>query len=435
MRMTQTMSSVERASARFVRRRYAGSRANLSCRRSPEALRHVGWGWLPHVALNGLKPVLQKAAAIALALLCISASPASAAKEPQPTVEEVETAVRRATEFLVTMQDEESGYFSKSVKKRNKSSKNNKKKGKVVKFKKGGSHSTAMTALAIMGLTSVGHLPTDPTPEGRALASALDYVLSDEVFNEHGYFGKSDGSRMYGHGIITLMLAEMIGMGVDDEQDEKIRQRLEKAIELILKSQRVGKDKKYKGGWRYTPEARDADISVSVWQVMALRAAKNGGLDVPKNAIDDAIGYIKRSYRGEGKSEDENAPFAYQVNSGRMAFSTTAAGVLSLQVCGAYDAIEIKGGANFLLKSPPQHGDSWFFYGMYYYAQGMCQRGGEHADTGRQFAERVLLKIQGKDGSWEARNGSERSAGKVYSTCLALLSLSVQHQFLPIYQK
>ena len=42
---------------------------------------------------------------------------------------------------------------------------------------------------------------------------ALDYVLLPENQDATGYFGKADGSRMYGHGITTLMLAEMLGMG------------------------------------------------------------------------------------------------------------------------------------------------------------------------------------------------------------------------------
>ena len=49
--------------------------------------------------------------------------------------------------------------------------------------------------------------------------------------------------------------------------------------------------------------------------------------------------------------------------------------------------------------------------------------------------QEMLLKEQGGDGSWEAANGEERNAGKVYSTSLAVLSLSVKYHYLPIYQK
>ena len=70
----------------------------------------------------------------------------------------------------------------------------------------------AMTSLAIMAMAAVGHQPSDPTPEGKAMHQALEFVLksSNQV---QGYYYGADGSRMYGHGITTLMLAEMLGMG------------------------------------------------------------------------------------------------------------------------------------------------------------------------------------------------------------------------------
>lgn len=300
-------------------------------------------------------------------------------------------------------------------------------------------HSGAMTALSIMGLTSVGHMPSDPTPEGRVVGKALRFMTESIVPNNEGYLGVSDRSRMYGHGIMTLMFAEMLGHGVDDDMDKKIRSRLKGAVDLIMRSQDVVKSEANRGGWRYEPGSSDADISVSVWQVMSLRAAKNAGLDIPKESIDKAVAYIKRSYRSErnpdGSPKNMEAAFSYEPYGGRQTFSTTAAGILSLQVCAQYDAAEVVGGANYLMKSPPSPSEPWFFYGTYYYAQGMYQRGGDQAAVARQKTEQMLLDLQQPNGSWQPRNGNERSAGPVYATALALLSLSVHHHFLPIYQK
>ena len=193
-------------------------------------------------------------------------------------------------------------------------------------------HSGAMTALAIMGISSVGHTPNDPTPEGKSLARALRFMTETIVPTDEGYLGQSDRSRMYGHGIMSLMYAEMLGMGLDDEMDKRIRTRLKNAVGLILHSQDVIKSEANRGGWRYEPGSSDADISVSVWQLMSLRAAKNAGLDVPKDAIDRAVAYIKRSYRSErnpdGTPRDMDAAFSYEPYGGRQTFSTTAAGVL-----------------------------------------------------------------------------------------------------------
>ncbi|MBE7497189.1 MAG: hypothetical protein HS117_19785 [Verrucomicrobiaceae bacterium] len=301
------------------------------------------------------------------------------------------------------------------------------------------SHSAAMTALALMGLASVGHMPDDPTPEGQAAGRALRFIVEGIEPDENGYLGRSDRSRMYGHGIISLTLAEMLGHAPDEATDKRLRSLLEGAVKLILRSQQVPKSEANRGGWRYEPQSSDSDISVSVWQLMALRAAKNAGFDVPKAAIDNAVAYIKRSYRVErdanGNPKSDSAAFSYEPYGGRQTFSTTAAGLLSLQVCGEYDALEVTGSANWLLKSPPEISEPWFFYGCYYYAQGMYQRGGDHAATARQRTEQILVGAQSPEGNWFPRNGNEKSAGAVYATSLALLSLSVHHHYLPIYQK
>jgi hypothetical protein len=201
----------------------------------------------------------------------------------------------------------------------------------------------------------------------------------------------------------------------------------------------VSKSDSNKGGWRYEPTSGDSDMSVTVWQLMSLRAAHNTGIEVPPEAIANAVAYVKRSYRSDrdasGRPKDMASGFSYEPYGGRMAFSTTAAGLLSLQVCGQYEAAEVLGAANYLMKSPPEINEPWFFYGNYYYAQSMYQRGGDFAATARRKTEDTLLKAQSPDGSWLPRNGNEKSQGSIYATSLALLSLSVYHHFLPIYQK
>lgn len=300
-------------------------------------------------------------------------------------------------------------------------------------------HENAMTALAIMAMASVGHQPSDPTPEGIAMTRGLRFLLGEGRQDKSGYFGAADGSRMYGHGIVSLMLTEMLGMGVDPAMDAQLHEACEKAIGLIVKSQRVKKGVQARGGWRYTPDAGDSDLSVSVWQVMALRSAKNDGLDVASATIDDAIGYLKRSFTSpvdtQGVPREAKAGFSYEANGGGPSFTMTSAGLLAMQVCGQYESPLVAGAADWLLDHPPKWNERFILYGLYYFAQGMHQRGGTHAERAASIVSELLLGQQKPNGSWESSGGEEQNAGTVYCTSMAVLSLSVKYHYLPIYQR
>lgn len=331
----------------------------------------------------------------------------------KPEFEETKKSINRALKFLVSQQ-KESGAITL------------------------GQHDTAMTALSIMAMASVGVTPSQDDERGRAMSKAIDFVLEEKRQNKEGYFGEADGSRMYGHGIITLMLSEMVGMGRTPEQDARIHDACQKGIDLILKAQRRSKSGSNRGGWRYTPDASDADLSVSVWQLMALRSAKTDGLDVPPGAIEQAIIYLKRSCTspldGDGKPVRQDSGFAYTPGSGDIQYAMTAAGALAMQVCGQYESPLVRNAIEWLKKHPPKWGTRYFFYGTYYYAQALHQQGGETADEAERLVRDVLLPKQNEDGGWTPE-GEEGGAGRVYATSMAILSLSVRFHYLPIYQR
>jgi len=347
-----------------------------------------------------------------LVIACVALGGSLLAQDaPTP---EVDAAIKRAVGFLVTQQQANGSIADRG-------------------------HENAMTSLVILALASVGHQPADPTPEGAIMKKGLGFILGSNRQDKAGYFGASDGSRMYGHGIVTLMLTEMIGMGGDDPTDKAIHQACQKAIDLITRSQRVKKPAFAKGGWRYTPDAADSDLSVSVWQLMALRSAKNDGLDVPSSTIDDAIGYLVRSFTSpvdaSGQPRQAKNGFSYEANNDSPTFTMSAAGLLAMQVCGQYDSPLVVGATDWLKEHPPKWNERFVLYGLYYYAQGMHQRGGETAATASKLVATELLQHQDANGAWQSSSGEEQNAGKVYCTSLAILSLSVKYHYLPIYQR
>jgi len=367
---------------------------------------------------------LRALAALSVFLLCSFhcgaqlAGKGAASKAP----DKVDAACQRAVQFLLLSQDGT---------------------GAINDVDKRHAYNNPMTALSVMALAALGNLPSDPTREGECMKRAIQFLVrpsdrNSEAAGFPGYLGGDDASRMYGHGITALALTELLGMGLDKNQDRLIREKCQRAIDLTLRSQRVRKfDNRFIGGWRYTPDSGDSDLSVSVWHLMALRSARNAGILVPKESIDLSVGYLRRSYESPrdaaGRATDLKSGCAYTPGQGPT-FAMVAAGLLALQVCGQYELPEVTGSANWLRDYQVNYGDRWFFYGIYYYAQGMHKRGGEFAEIARRRTETLLLSKQEANGAWIAEDGQERGCGRVYCTALAVLSLSVKFHFLPIYQ-
>jgi len=223
------------------------------------------------------------------------------------------------------------------------------------------------------------------------------------------------------------MLAEVAGM-MEGADALMVRRALEDAIRLILQAQALAKNQRHAGGWRYQTNSRDSDLSVTGWQVLALRGAKDIGCDVPAEAIDQAIRYVKscaaRNHEG----------FAYQPGNAQTA-TLTGTGITCLEVCGDHHSEEALGGAQWLIKHPLHERSSYFFYGVYYTGVGMFKIGGDIADKHHRHLVELLLPLQDDDGGWTPTHGTERQAGRIYATAAAVLALAVEYRYLPIYQR
>ncbi|MGE3818712.1 MAG: prenyltransferase/squalene oxidase repeat-containing protein [Isosphaeraceae bacterium] len=287
---------------------------------------------------------------------------------------------------------------------------------------------TSVTSLAVMAFLAAGHVPGEPGPYRDSVERGIRYVLDHQRADGMLVSNTSHGP-MYCHGISTLMLAEVVGMigEADPALAARSREALTKAVKLILMAQNLAKSPENAGGWRYQPTSRDSDLSVSGWQLMALRAAKSAGLAVPSTNIDRAIDYLKRcAVPGGG--------FAYQPgqspNNPR-----TGTGVLALEVCGAHDTPEAIAGAEYLLKHPPHWSSPYFFYEVYYCPLAMFRMGDAYFTPYYPKMVAILLERQDRDGSWLSGDGNDRSGGRNYCTAMALLALAVEYRYLPIYQR
>ena len=274
-------------------------------------------------------------------------------------------------------------------------------------------HNTAITAYAMLAFMSQGHLPSQGQ-YGPEVAKAARFLVASQRESD-GYLVGARGGNMYSHAMATLALAELYGQTGDDA----LKAPVKKAADLIIKSQ------SFNGGWRYEPQPTGADISVTIMQVMALRAAKNAGMHVPDTTLKKAIAYIKSCYR------PEIGGFTYMPQSGAPGFARTAAGLCVLFLTGEYEAKEISRGVEYLKSHFNDY--THFYYGHYYGAHAMHQVGGKDWEDWYGRLTKYFLPSQSPDGSWSSTN--RREVGPVYQTSIAVIVLSVPAHYLPIFQR
>jgi hypothetical protein len=280
-----------------------------------------------------------------------------------------------------------------------------------------GDHPVAMTGYALLAFMAAGNLPEEGD-YARQVNAGMRYLL-DSIQMDGTYRDASAGQYMYNHGIATIALSELCGQ----TRSPAMRPKLERAVKLIISTQTdMGENK---GGWRYHPFPGDADISVTVMQVVALRAAKNAGFNVPQQTIDDAIDYVRHCKAGD------DGGFSYQAGRGEAGFARTAAAIYSLQVCGQYNDPLVTPASNYLFANSRTRA-VWWTYGCNYATPAQYMIGGETWKRWYAQMKETLLGSVRRDGDrcyWEG------DVGPVYCTAAHATILAMPWHYLPLYQR
>ena len=245
-------------------------------------------------------------------------------------------------------------------------------------------------------------------PYAKVIRKGIDYIISKQN-PVNGYIGSS----MYNHAFATKALAESYGV----VEHPKLAKALEDAVKLIVSSQKQNRF----GAWRYTPESKDADTTVTGCQIVSLYAAKNAGMKVPDEALKKGLSYLA-SCRGADGS------YGYTSSAGGKP-TLTAIGSLCLSLAKEKDSKGYAASLAYLKKNLDYRERYYPYYYEYYMSQALF-----HADedvwadwNGRNI--RYLGTIQSPDGSFPG------SQGQAFSTAGALLSLALNYRYLPIYEK
>jgi hypothetical protein len=286
-----------------------------------------------------------------------------------------------------------------------------------------------VTGMAMMVLLASGEDPNHG-PYREAIRKALKNII-DAQNAQTGFLGGGAGGghdSMYQHGFGMLALAE--AYGVVDDRGLNAARSLGAALELAVRAAVTSAKSNPYGAWRYGPDAKDADTSVSGAVMMGLLAARNAGIEVPDETISRAIQYFVSMTGANGQ-------LGYSGSPGGGSDAVTSIAVLVEAIARRKDLSEYKRSLAYLKErslSAAAAGDGYPAYTRYYRAQALFQGDVETWEKWNAGLVRELKAMQSKDGSFSGFASRGGSGGTV-DTSLALLALAVNYKFLPVYER
>jgi hypothetical protein len=309
----------------------------------------------------------------------------------------------------------------------------------------------AISSLCVMAFLAHGHVP-GKGPYGARLQRATDYIVSCQKPN--GLVTKlgPDGSQItrevsreigaaaaYNHGISSLALSEVYGMS-PPPRAHRLESAIRKSLSATTEMQYWPKAPSDQGGWRYVHRFDDveSDLSVTGWELMFLRSARNAGFNVPNKQVDDAIAFVKRSF------DRSDRIFVYSARRPSRTRSMAGAGILALAHAGLHHTLAAQQAGDWLLthgfdqynsRITSQLSDR-YHYGLFICCQAMYQLGGKYWEQFYPPAVEAVLANQQSDGSWPVDSQFHDSPyGSAYTTALVVIMLGAPNQLIPIFQR
>lgn len=284
---------------------------------------------------------------------------------------------------------------------------------------KDGNQGSGVDGICLMAFLASGEDPN----YGRHAATirrAIRAIIQTQD-EKTGYLPNS----MYHHGFAMLALCEAYG-AVDEAllwEGGKATRSIGQTLDLAIRCAATSQKKNRWGAWRYSPDATDADTSVTGAVLMGLLAARNAGMDVADETVDAATEYMRRSTGKDGS-------VAYSGGFGGMggSMNLTAISALVGAVSKTRQTEEYKACLKRLLDSLEHRESSTYYaeYFRYYMAQALFQGDYEAWQKWNAAKVRELHELQRDDGSF---------TGGAYGTGMSLLALALNYRFLPIYER
>lgn len=302
-----------------------------------------------------------------------------------------------------------------------------------------GDYPTAVASLSGLALLANGHMPNRGAYSNE-VARALVYVKAS--MTRDGYLG-ARGNSMYVHAICTLFGLSCLGTSQDPKDDRELAEWCRRSLKVIVAAQDVRKIEGEQGGWKYDPSDNRSDLSVTSWQMLALHAARQCGYPIDPACLERGLRYMESGRKDIGNGL---SGFLYQPGprgAGKEPEPGVSGAAVFIKSLVDPDA-DIGSACAYLRQFSPAWGGpqyaGYFYFVSFYLAQGMLQQGGEAWAAYSGALQKVLLEHQDGDGHWffpedNHRIESDAGVGPAYATAMAVLMLSLEKQYLPLYQR
>lgn len=281
---------------------------------------------------------------------------------------------------------------------------------------------TAATGLALLAFLGAGH--THQSGEYAETVRHGIYFLRSQARDTSFGTDLQNGS-MYGHGIASFALAEAYVLTADEE----LRELLEGVTMYCASAQNQ------QGGWGYIPGG-PGDITLTAWQIMALKTAEQREITSPTEVIPRAKAYVLTL-----ANESRNR-FGYKTPDPKL--STTAIGlVLQLYFGHQPGETSMTEGLDWLAENGPS--PTWpvkqgppltnVYYD--YYAM-LALHHSQHVgrmDFARTLRDHLLATqaTEGHEaGSWHFDDRYGSVGGRLYTTAMCALILQTPYRYLPL---
>ena len=300
----------------------------------------------------------------------------------------------------------------------------------------------ACTAYALLCYLGAGYDHRMPGSYRTTVKKGIDWLVSAQ---------KGDGlwgNRNYEHAVATMAIAEAYAM----TNDPALRGPAQKGVDVILARQSKDASGGYALGWDYTsPNPARMDASVSGWNVMALKSAAAGRLNVG-SGMAGARQYLERAWKACNKGFTAKDPYtdtstfpyvwnsqtdAVQVEPGAEQHDMASVGALCAVFLGVLnDDPMLNSLANHVMKYQTPTTYPCNTYYLYYNTLAMFQVGGKRWDTWNNVVRDMLVNAQRTDGeclagSWdfEGTKFHGHKTGRLLSTAYVCLSLEVYYRY------